>query len=247
MIHNFKDKVILVTGANRGIGRSLVQTLLNIGVGKIYAACRDISKIPAFDDNRITVLPLDITDDQQVALAAARAQDTEILINNAGGLNAGNILEGDLDGMENDLQVNFFGNIKMMRAFAPILKTNKPSMLINIVSIAAYSPLPSIAGYAASKAALFSATQSVRIELARHGVLVYAINPGAIDTDMNQGSDWKMPSPDTVAVKILEAIGQESFDIIPDEMGQDMYRAWREEPSRLSQIFSDLYHAEISD
>ncbi len=240
----FKDKVILITGANRGIGKSFVKALLNSEARKIYVTCRDLKKLPAFDDDRIVPLQLDITDDKQVAVTAMTASDTEILINNAGTINQGNVLEGSLIGMENDLKVNYFGTIKMMRAFAPILIRNKPSILINIVSIAAYSPLPSIAGYAASKAALYSATQSVRIELAKKDVSVYAVNPGAIDTDMNKGSDWNMPDPDSIAIKILESIALGKLDIIPDEMGQGMYAAWREEPAKLSKIFSDLYHGE---
>jgi len=240
----FKDKIILVTGANRGIGKSLVSALLNHGEGKIYANCRNLKSMPLFDDDRIVPLQLDITDDEQIAEIANAALDTEILINNAGTLNPGNMLHGELLGMENDLEVNYFGTIKMMRAFAPILITNGASIMINIVSIAAYSPLPSIAGYAASKAALYSATLSVRIELAKDGVAVYAVNPGAIDTDMNKGSDWEMPDPDTTAVKILEYVSAGKLDIVPDDMGQGMYAAWREDPEKLSKIFSDLYYME---
>lgn len=135
----------------------------------------------------------------------------------------------------------------MMRAFTPILKKNKPSEMINIVSIAAYSPLPSIAGYAASKAALFSATQSVRIELAKDGVTVYAVNPGAIDTDMNKGSDWDMPDPDSTALKILGYVSEGILDVVPDTMGQEMYSNWREDPLKLAKIFSDLYYAQNSN
>lgn len=239
----FKDKVILITGANRGIGKSLVKALLHTGVRKVYATCRDLNKMPTFDDDRVVTLSLDITDDRQIAAVAAVALDTEILINNAGTVNPGNMLEGDLTGMQRDMQVNYFGTITMMRAFAPILRKNKPSAIINIVSIAAYSPLPSIAGYAASKAALFSATQAVRIELAKEDVAVYAVNPGAIDTDMNRGSDWDMPDSDSTAVRIVEHIANGELDSVPDTMGQGMYQAWREDPSKLSAIFSDLYHA----
>lgn len=177
-------------------------------------------------------------------MSVLAAPDTEILINNAGTLNPGNMLQGEVLAMENDLKVNYFGTINMMRAFAPILIKNRPSIMINIVSIAAYSPLPSIAGYAASKAALYSATQSVRIELAKKDVTVYAVNPGAIDTDMNKGSDWDMPDPDRIAIKIVESVAAGNLDIVPDEMGQGMYAAWREEPAKLSKIFSDLYHQE---
>lgn len=238
----FKDRVILITGANRGIGRSLVKTLLEYDVKKIYATYRDLKQMPNFNDDRVVPLPLDITNSSDIAKTVIDTNDTEILINNAGVLSSGTILEGDLNGMNYDMQVNYFGTINMMRAYSPILVKNRPARIINIVSIAAYSPLPTIAGYAASKAALFSATQSVRIELAKKGITVHAVNPGAIDTDMNKGSDWVMPNPDSVAIKILQQIALENLDIIPDEIGQNMYNAWKEDPSKLAKIFSGIYH-----
>lgn len=238
----FKDRVILITGANRGIGRALVKTLLGHDVKKIYATYRDLKQMPNFNDDRVVPLPLDITNSSDIAKTVIDTNDTEILINNAGVLSSGTILEGDLNGMNYDMQVNYFGTINMMRAYSPILVKNRPARIINIVSIAAYSPLPTIAGYAASKAALFSATQSVRIELAKKGITVHAVNPGAIDTDMNKGSDWVMPNPDSVAIKILQQIALENLDIIPDEIGQNMYNAWKEDPSKLAKIFSDIYH-----
>ncbi|TDQ80179.1 SDR family NAD(P)-dependent oxidoreductase [Sphingobacterium yanglingense] len=238
----FKDRVILITGANRGIGRSLVKTLLEHDVKKIYATYRDLKQMPSFNDDRVVPLPLDITNSSDIAKTIIDTSDTEILINNAGVLSSGTILEGDLNGMNYDMQVNYFGTINMMRAYSPILVKNRPARIINIVSIAAYSPLPTIAGYAASKAALFSATQSVRIELAKKGITVHAVNPGAIGTDMNKGSDWVMPTPDSVAIRILQQIALENLDIIPDEIGQNMYNAWKEDPSKLAKIFSDIYH-----
>lgn len=239
----FKDKVILITGANRGIGRSLVKALLENDVKKIYATSRDLDQMPTFNDKRVVSMPLDITNSSDITRITTDTLDTEILINNAGVLSPGTILEGDLFGMNNDMKVNYFGTIDMMRAYAPILEKNAPARIINIVSIAAYSPLPSIAGYAASKAALFSATQSVRIELAKKGITVQAVNPGAIDTDMNKDSNWDMPSPDSVALNILEHIASEDLDIVPDEIGKNMYNAWREHPSKLSKIFYDIYHS----
>lgn len=98
----FKDKTILVTGANRGIGKSLVSALLNHGATKIYATCRNLKSMPLLADDRIVPLQLDITDDEQIAQIANVALDTEILINNAGTLNPGNMLQGELLGMEHD-------------------------------------------------------------------------------------------------------------------------------------------------
>lgn len=239
----FKDKVVLITGANRGIGKSLVKALLKNDVKKIYATSRDLRQMPTFDDNRVFPIALDITSYDDITRIVTETSDTEILINNAGALSPGTILEGDSVGKEYDMKVNYFGTINMMRAYAPLLEKNKPARIINIVSIAAYSPLPTIAGYAASKAALFSATQSVRIELAKKGITVQAVNPGAIDTDMNKDSNWDMPSPDSVAVKILTQVATDELDIVPDEIGKNMYNAWKEDPSKLAKIFHDIYHS----
>ena len=140
------------------------------------------------------------------------------------------------------MDINYYGTLNMMKAFAPILERNGPSRIVNIVSIVAYSPLPSIAGYSASKAALYSATLSVRTELAKKRVTVHAVNPGAIDTDMNKGSEWEMPAPDEIATILLDRVEAEELDIIPDEMGLGMYKAWKEEPLKLADIFYGLFH-----
>ena len=243
-MQSLKSKVILITGANRGIGKSLVKAALEKGASKVYATGRDLSKMPNFEDERVISLQLDIVNNKQITQTIEQAPDTQVLINNAGILSAGTILEGDIREMENDMNVNYYGTINMMRAFAPILEKNKPAIIINIASIVAYSPLPSIAGYSASKAALFSATQSVRIELAKKGVTVHAINPGAIDTDMNKGSNWDMPAPDVVAKTILDMVENEELDIVPEEIGLGMFNAWKDDPSKLAEIFHKIHHGE---
>lgn len=243
-MQTLKDKVILITGANRGIGKSLVQSALDKGAAKIYATYRDSSKMTDFGDNRVIPLELDITNKLQIARLIELTSDTQILMNNAGVLSAGTVLEGEMNGMENGMNVNYFGTINMMRAFAPVLEKNSPACIVNVVSIAAYSPLPTIAGYAASKAALFSATLSARIELAKKGITVHMVNPGAIDTDMNKGSDWDMPAPDGVATIIWDKVEAGELEIVPDEMGRGMFNTWKEEPSKLAEIFHNMYHGE---
>ncbi|MBL1279014.1 MAG: SDR family NAD(P)-dependent oxidoreductase [Fluviicola sp.] len=243
-MQTLKDKVILITGANRGIGKSLVKASLEKGARKIYATSRNLSKMPNFGDDRVETLELDITDNAQTLKVAEKTKDVEVLINNAGVLSQGNVLEGEISAVENDMKVNYYGTINMMRAFAPILEKNAPSKIVNIVSIVAYSPLPSLAGYSASKTALYSATLSVRTELAKKGVTVHAINPGAIDTDMNKGSEWDMPAPDGIAKIILDKVEAGELDIVPDEMGLGMFNAWKEAPSKLAEMFSNMYHGE---
>lgn len=237
-------KVILITGANKGIGRALVKAALEKGAEKVYATTRDLTKISNFGDKRVVVLELDITDDTKILQLIEKTRDVQILINNAGSLHQGTILQGEISGIESDMKTNYYGTVTMMRDYASILENNAPSTIVNIVSIAAYSPLPSIAGYAASKAALFSATLSARIELAKKGITVHMVNPGAIDTDMNKGSDWDMPSPESVAKTILDEVEAGQLDIVPDQMGLGMYQAWKEEPSKLAEIFHKIYHGE---
>lgn len=239
-----KDQVILITGANRGIGKSLVEEALKKGARKIYATSRDLSNIPNFRDDRVVALELDITNIYQIAKLKEATRDVQILINNAGSLNKGTILKGEINGIEADMKTNYYGTVAMMREFASILENNAPSKIVNIVSIAAYSPLPSIAGYAASKAALFSATLSARIELAKKGIIVHMVNPGAIDTDMNKGIDWDMPSPDGIAKIILDKVEAGQLDIVPDEMGLGMFNIWKEEPSKLAEMFHQIYYKE---
>ncbi|RPG30221.1 MAG: SDR family NAD(P)-dependent oxidoreductase [Muricauda sp. TMED12] len=239
---SLQDKTIFITGANRGIGKSLVAASLKKGAKKIYAASRNLDKLPDFGDPRVVPVALDITRGDQVEHCANLAGDTEVLINNAGILEPGDILQGDTTMLRDNMETNYFSTLRMMQAFAPVLSRNAPAKLVNIVSIVAYSPLPSIAGYSAAKAALYSATLSSRIELAPHRVMVHAVNPGAIDTDMNAGSNWEMPSPDRIAPSILDAVEQGILDIVPDEMGQGMYAQWCENPEKLAKTFHDMYH-----
>lgn len=239
----FEGKIVFITGTNRGIGRSLVKTVLDMGAKKVYATARALSSLKDFNnDERVVIIELDITNRDQIQKAVKLAQDTQILINNAGSLNAGTILDSDLDKIRYDMDVNYFSTINMMKAFVPVLEKNNEARIINIVSIVIYANFPFIAGYSASKAALYSATQAARIELSKRGIIVHAVNPGAIDTDMNKGSTMDMTSPDNVALSILQEIEAEKLDIIPDKIGKEMYSIWQEDPSKLEAVTSNMFH-----
>lgn len=239
---NFKGKIIFITGTNRGIGKSLVKAALAMGAKKVYATARNLSTLADFNDDRVVKLKLDITNAEQIQKVVGQAIDTQILINNAGVISPGNILDGDMEKIKYDMHVNYFSTINMMRAFVPVLEKNNEPRIINIASIAIYVNFPFIAGYSASKAALYSATQAARIELAKKGIVVHAVNPGAIDTDMNKGSTMDMTSPDDVALSILQEVEAEKLDIIPDKIGRSMYSIWKEDPANLEAVASKLYH-----
>lgn len=238
----FEGKIVFITGTNRGIGKSLVRAALDMGAKKVYATARNLSALSDFNDERVVKIELDITNKDQIYQARAQAQDTQILINNAGVVSPGNILDGDIEKIKYDMDVNYFSTINMMRAFVPVLEKNNEPRIVNIVSIAIYANFPFIAGYSASKAALYSATQAARIELSKKGIVVHAVNPGAIDTDMNKGSNMDMTSPDDVAASILREVEAEKLDIIPDKIGRSMYSIWKEDPANLEALASKMYH-----
>ncbi|WPU66616.1 SDR family oxidoreductase [Peredibacter starrii] len=235
---NFDNKTVLVTGANRGIGKALVEALLKKNVKKVYACSRDIKNVPDFGDSRVVLIQLDISDSTQIQNATRNARDTQILINNAGVISPGGLFDCDL---KRDMEINYFSTIQMMKAFVPVLEQNPEARIINIASIASYVNFPFIAGYSASKAALYSATQAARIELRSKGIAVHAVNPGAIDTDMNKGSTMDMTSPTEVAFSILNEVEKEVEDIIPDKIGRGMYEMWERSPKELEAFSRKMY------
>jgi NAD(P)-dependent dehydrogenase (short-subunit alcohol dehydrogenase family) len=215
-----KDKVVLITGANRGIGESFALQALKMGARKVYATARDIStlgELASADKDRLSTLTLDVTSQEQVDAAAANAGDVQILINNAGVGSGGPITaNADETGKRLEMDVNYFGIMKMAVAFAPILKNNGGGAIVNILSISGLCSFPFAPGYSASKAAGRSLTQALRAELAKQGTLVAGVFPGPIDTDMAKNLPMEKSSPDLVAVNVFEALANAEEDIFPD-------------------------------
>lgn len=237
----FKDKTVLITGANRGIGRALVETCLKRDAAKVYACARNPETLPDFEDSRVVPVKLDVLDNGLISAAAEKCTDTQILINNAGTLNGGTALGGDLEGFKKDMLVNCFGVVEVIRAFVPVLAKNPEARIVNIASIANYVNFPFIAGYSASKAALYSMSQAFRIELSSRNIPVHIVNPGAIDTDMNKGSAMEMTSPSDVAASIVAAVEAEIEDIIPDKIGRGMFEIWQRSPRELEELSRKIY------
>ena len=213
---------ILITGANRGIGRRIVDCLLAAGAPRIYAGARDPAKLGALVENeRIVPIALDVTRPEQVAAAAERCADVTLLINNAG-VNRNRSLIAEPEALANaraEIEVNYLGTLSMCRAFAPVLKANGGGMIVNILSAIGRVSLPALGSYCASKAAEYSMTQGVRAELAAQGTHVMGVLPGAVDTDMTPGGDAR---PEDVAAAIVEAIANNVEDLYPDAMAQGL-------------------------
>lgn len=205
-----ENAVVLVTGANGGIGSQFVTALHQRGAARIYTCARkleSLSKLVTADPERIVPLSLDITDQSSIQAAISQCQDVNLLINNAGVLlnYQGCIAVPNLDDARTEMEINYFGTLAMCRAFASILKANGGGTIINILSILARVPIPMTGSYSASKAAELSMTQTVRAELAAQGTQVIAVMPGTVDTEMAKDYPPPKVSPAEVANASLQA------------------------------------------
>ncbi len=218
---NIENKTILITGANRGIGRALVDEALIRGAKRVYAGTR--SHQP-HADKRVTLVSLDVTDVSQIQQAANDVGTLDVLINNAGVAIYDDLINSDA--IERHLAVNFLGTLKVTRAFLPMLRRSRGA-IVNNLSLAALASLPIIPGYSISKAAAANMTQSLRAVLAAHGVSVHAVFLGPIDTDMNRGLDIPKASPASAARGIFDGLERGEEDIFPDPASQLIADSWR--------------------
>jgi NAD(P)-dependent dehydrogenase (short-subunit alcohol dehydrogenase family) len=214
------DKTVLVTGANRGLGRALVDEALRKGARRVYAASRQPLAVP---DERVTPVLLDVTDRDQIEEAARRVGSLDILINNAGVSTPDDLR--DRLALEQHLAVNLYGVLDVTHAFLPSL-TRSRGAVVNIVSIGAVAAIPVLPAYSISKAASLSVTQSLRARLAGLGVSVFAVMPGPIDTDMVRALDIPKTPPVDVARSTLDAVERGDEDIFPDPMSQMLADGW---------------------
>lgn len=233
--------VALVTGANRGIGQAIVQVLLGAGVRQIYACARDPKSLPAtlaFDRSKVIPLHLDVTDPASVQSAARSAKSATLLVNNAGVLDFGSILDTPVEKIQRNFDTNFYGALAMARAFAPVIESNGGGAIVNILTLVALASMPGLAVYNASKAAAWSMTQSLRASLAAKKIEVYGVFPGAVDTDMVKGVEMAKTSPTDVARAIVAGIDEGREDIFPDPMSLRVYGAWRQDHKAVEKQFA---------
>jgi NAD(P)-dependent dehydrogenase (short-subunit alcohol dehydrogenase family) len=219
---NIQDKTILITGANRGIGRALVNEALRRGAKRVYAGTRSGELQTA--DNRVTPLTLDVTNLSQIQRATDEVETLDVLINNAGIAICDDLI--NCDAIEQHLAVNFLGMFKVTRAFLPQLRRSQGA-IINNLSLVALAPLPIIPSYSISKSAASNLTQSLRALLAGQGVTVHGVFLGPIDTDMNRGFDIPKASPESAAQGIFDGLKKGEEDIFPDPASQSVAEGWR--------------------
>ena len=215
-----KDKTILITGANRGIGRALVAEALRRGAKHVYATTR----MPFdFADARVRTIALDITSPEQIRAAAQQVDSLDVLVNNAGVA----VYEGlpARASIESHIAVNLLGTFSVTEAFLPHLKRSK-GMIVNQVSLAALAPLPVLTAYSLTKAALLNMTQSLRALLAADGVTVHAVVIGPTDTDMNRNLPIEKASPEATATGIFDGLAAGDEEIFPDPVSSSIEAGW---------------------
>ena len=232
------DKAILVTGANRGIGRAFVEEALRRGAGRVYAGTRDRCQ-PS--DERVVPVVLDVTNAAQIREAAAKAESLDVLINNAG-----IALDDDLSDrtmLDRHLAVNLFGTYTVTQSFLALLIRSRGAV-INNLSVNALAPLPLIPAYSISKAAAFNLTQWLRTVLAPQGVRVYAVLTGPVDTDMTRALDIPKSTPQSVAAAVFDALEREEEDIFPDPVSRSIAQRWGSSPAKaLERQYAELLAA----
>ncbi len=239
-----QDSIVLVTGANRGIGKAYVEALVQAGAQKIYATARQLEsldEVVAIAPERIVPLALDVTQAEQIEAIAQQASDVQLLINNAGVLTSGGLFKPDsIENAHSEFNTNYFGTLMMVRNFAPVLQRNGGGTIVNMLSIASIVNVPLFSSYSASKSALHSLTQGIRAELAAQGTQVIGVFPGPVDTPQAKEISLDKAEPIEVAKAVLAGIEQGSEDIYPDPVAQNVLESLRTPLKTVEQQFAGL-------
>jgi NAD(P)-dependent dehydrogenase (short-subunit alcohol dehydrogenase family) len=214
---NIQDTTVLVTGANRGIGKAFADELLQRRAAKVYAAVRDVDTVT---DRRLVPIQLDVTDPDLVAAVAHELDDVQVVVNNAGVLSVGAPLSASLDTARLELETNYLSLVSMTQAFAPVLERNGGGAFVNVLSAFSWVTMPLVTTYSASKAAAWSFTNAARIELKAQGTRVVAVYPGPVDTDMTAAIDLPKVTPAVVAEATLDALQAGELEALVDDFGR---------------------------
>jgi NAD(P)-dependent dehydrogenase (short-subunit alcohol dehydrogenase family) len=215
------NKTVLITGANRGIGRALVNEALKRGAKRVYAAARVPVQIA---DERVTPITLDVTSAAQIQRAVEKVGGLDVLINNAGIAAYDDLTNTDV--VQQHLAVNLFGPLRVTNAFVPLLKRSKGA-IVNNLSLAGLAAMPMIPAYSISKAAAFNMTQALRALLAADGVSVHAVVLGPIDTEMSRSFEIPKASPESAAAGIFDGLANGEDEIFPDPASASIAEDWR--------------------
>lgn len=224
---------VLVTGANRGLGKAFVEELLARGAALIHASGRDVESletVSALDRDRIRPVALDVTDALGIEALAADTPELDVLINNAGVDCPVSLIGGEMADLRRAMEVNYFGVLNMSRAFAPVLARSRASAIVNVGSMAGFIHVADNSGYSAAKAAQLMLSQGLRGELSRQGTRVLQVLPGFIDTDMGARFPLPKASARSIAAAVFDALDHGEDLILPDAFARMSYDAFVKRP-----------------
>ena len=236
---NIEGRTVLVTGASRGLGRTLSLAFADAGARQVFAGARKESDLGSLSGDRITPIKLDVTSDDDIN-ATRQLGAIDILVNNAGVASYGNPVAMNLDDAMREMEVNYFGALKMTRALAPAMVERGEGMIVNVATAFAKINLPLVGTYCASKAALLSLGQALRAYLKDRGVHVMTVMPTTIDTDMAKGTDVPKMTTEFVAGEVLRHIREESIDPPIGEEAEGILEGLRNDPLALEEMLSQI-------
>lgn len=233
-----EGSIALVTGGNRGIGRAFVEELLARGARKVYVGSREpVEDLPPGAE----LVLLDVTDTESVAAAAAECTDLTVLINNAGLHTRGRlVLTNDPDGARREMEVNYFGVLNMIRAFAPVLAANGGGAIVNVSSIAGAIPTAFMGGYSSSKAAGLFLSSIARAELEPQGTTVTALVVGSVETRMSDHVVGAKEDPSTIAKVGIAAMGRGERVVDTDQMAVVARASYALDPVRFERAMAKM-------
>jgi NAD(P)-dependent dehydrogenase (short-subunit alcohol dehydrogenase family) len=222
------NAVVLVTGANRGLGEEFARQALAAGARKVYAGARDPASVRL---SGVTPIRLDVNDPDAIAQAVAACGDVTLVVNNAGIASPGALLDADsIDALRRMMETNVYGMLRVSQSFAPVLAQNGGGAFLNVLSVASWISTPGLAAYAATKSAAWSVNNGLRIALKEQGTQVLGLHVGFVDTDLTRGIDLPKLAPAEVVERAYAALEAGQREVLIDELSQNVKRGLSLDP-----------------
>ena len=241
-----EGSVVLLTGANGGIGQALAHELVRRGAAKIYLAARDPASLQPLlgVSDRLVPVALDVTKPEQIAHLAAVASDITLLINNAGAAAYTGVLSTkDIAGARQEMEVNYFGVLSLIQALRDAPAFQAGGAIVNLLSILALVTLPVAGTYSASKAAALALTRTLRAELKGRGVQVLGVLPVQTDTKLGAALPEPKLTPTEVASGTLDALEAGQDEVFPGELSRGAAQAFAANPAGMQATMAAFVHA----